>query len=83
MSILPWVPAPMMYRSAFGCLRIWRIANGMRRSSPVKTNMLSFGSMVSQRFGVLDLNIIPPMTNSESITKDGVNIRRSIFLAVF
>ena len=42
-SILPWAPAPIMYRSAIGNSRIFFIANGIRRSSPVSTNMLSLG----------------------------------------
>lgn len=46
MSILPWAPAPMIYKSALGNSRILRMANGMRRSSPVRTNMLSLGRMV-------------------------------------
>ena len=42
-SILPWAPAPIIYRSAVGNSCILRIANGILRSSPVKTNILSFG----------------------------------------
>ena len=73
-SILPWAPAPMMYRSAVGNSRILRMANGILRSSPVRTKILSFGWILSQLIGAEDLKIMPPMTKPANITNDGVSI---------
>ena len=42
----------------------------MRRESPVNTKMLSFCINDSHLGGVIDLNIIPPSTKQNSITKD-------------
>lgn len=74
----PFAPAPIIYKSAVGNSCILRMANGMRRSSPVRTKMLSFGKIVPQRTGATDLKIIPPIIKQQNITKDGVNNRRIV-----
>ena len=75
MFISVCVPAPIMYRSVFGYSWTLRKANGIRRASPVNTNMLSFGRIVPHWIGVVALNTIPPMINRLNIKNDGVNRR--------
>ena len=61
-----------MYKSAFGYSRIFLRAKGIRRSSPVNTNMLSFGCMMPHFRGAEDLKSIPPIKKQLSIKNDGV-----------
>ena len=73
-------PAPIMYRSVSGYFCIWRTANGILRSSPVKTNILSSGKITPQLVGADTLNIMPPSKNSAKNKKDGVKNRISLLL---
>lgn len=69
----PTAPAPMIYNCARGYRRSCRSANGIRRASPVRTKMLSFGNSVAHRVGAVDLKIMPPITKHDSTNKDGFN----------
>lgn len=75
-----FAPAPIMYKSASGYFDSCRIAKGIRRASPVRTNMLSSGRNCGQRVGAADLKTIPPITNNATTKKDGVKNFISCFL---
>ncbi len=70
----------MMYRFVSGYSRILRIANGIRRSSPVRTNILSSGSIVPHCVVDNDLKTIPPRIKQLNIKKDGVSMRPIIYI---